>query len=106
MEIEDRAKEQHSVSGLSECCYLGGIFDPSGIERTKGYPGVSVFERTGVNGTLQTGTWVIRIRGYNVSTGSQTVYWATHISKINVVAHRSMTSCCRSHSDSLFWSRL
>jgi serine protease AprX len=55
------------------------LIDPSGIERAKGYSGVSVFERTGVNGALQTGTWVIRIRGYNVPTGSQTVYWATHI---------------------------
>jgi len=55
------------------------LIDPSGIERAKGFSGVSVFERTGVNGTLQAGTWVIRIRGYNVPMGSQTVYWATHI---------------------------
>lgn len=55
------------------------LIDPSGIERAKGYSAVSVFERTGVNGTLQTGTWVIRIRGYSVPTGSQTVYWAAHV---------------------------
>ncbi|CAH1081526.1 S8 family serine peptidase [Candidatus Nitrotoga sp. 1052] len=55
------------------------LIDPSGIERAKGYSGVSIFERTGVNGALQAGTWVIRIRGYNVPTGSQTVYWATHV---------------------------
>ena len=55
------------------------LIDPSGVERAKGYSSVSVFERTGVNGTLQTGTWKIRIRGYSVPTGSQTVYWAVHI---------------------------
>lgn len=57
------------------------LIDPSGVERAKGYSAVSVFERTGVNGTLQTGTWTIRIRGYSVPTGSQTVYWAAHIRK-------------------------
>lgn len=55
------------------------LIDPSGVERAKGFSGVSIFERTGVDGALQTGTWVIRIRGYNVPTGSQTVYWAVHI---------------------------
>ncbi len=55
------------------------LLDPSGAERAKGYSAVSIFERTGVNGTLQTGKWIIRIRGYSVPTGSQTVYWAAHI---------------------------
>jgi hypothetical protein len=55
------------------------LIDPSGVERAKGYSGVSIFERAGVGGTLQTGTWVIRIRGYSVPTGSQTAYWAVHV---------------------------
>lgn len=55
------------------------LIDPNGIERAKGYSSISVFERTGVNGSLQSGTWKIRIRGYQVPTGSQTVYWAAHI---------------------------
>lgn len=55
------------------------LIDPSGAERAKGYSGVSVFERTGVNGVLQPGNWRVRIRGYSVPTGSQTVYWAVHM---------------------------
>ena len=55
------------------------LIDPSGVEHARGYSGVSIFERTGVNGALQSGTWTIRVRGYNVPTGSQTVYWAVHI---------------------------
>ena len=55
------------------------LIDPSGVERAKGYSAVSVFERTGVNGALQSGRWVVRIRGYSVPTGSQTVYWAVHV---------------------------
>ncbi len=55
------------------------LIDPSGVEQSKGYSGVSVFERAGVGGALQVGTWTVRIRGYDVNTGSQTVYWAAHI---------------------------
>lgn len=55
------------------------LIDPSGAERAKGYSAVSVFERTGVNGALQSGRWIVRIRGYRVPTGSQTVYWAVHV---------------------------
>lgn len=36
----------------------------------------SVFEKVRVNGPLATGTWRIRINGYNVRSGPQTVYWA------------------------------
>ncbi|SFL56494.1 S8 family peptidase [Azotobacter beijerinckii] len=55
------------------------LIDPSGVERAKGYSAVSVFERTGVNGAVDAGTWIVRIRGYSVPTGSQTVYWAVHV---------------------------
>lgn len=55
------------------------LIDPSGVERAKGYSGASVFERTGVNEAVAAGTWIVRIRGYSVPTGSQTVYWAVHV---------------------------
>lgn len=55
------------------------LIDPSGVERAKGYSAVSVFERTGVNGAVDAGTWIVRIRGYSVPTDSQTVYWAVHV---------------------------
>jgi len=57
------------------------LIDPSGVERDRGYSGVSVFERAAVNGTLTAGTWTLRVRGYNVPTGAQTVYWAAHIER-------------------------
>lgn len=57
------------------------LIDPSGVERARGYSSASVFERAAVDGTLQTGTWTLRIRGYRVQTGTQTVYWASHIQR-------------------------
>ncbi len=39
----------------------------------------SVFERARVAGAVTSGTWKLRIRGYSVPTGSQTVYWAAHV---------------------------
>ncbi|MCH7667350.1 MAG: S8 family serine peptidase [Acidobacteria bacterium] len=55
------------------------LIDPSGVERSRGYSGVSIFERAGAGGALQVGTWTVRLRGFDVNTGSQTVYWAAHI---------------------------
>lgn len=55
------------------------LIDPSGVERARGYSGPSVFERARVAGTLPTGQWTLRIRGYSVPTGAQVVYWASHI---------------------------
>lgn len=55
------------------------LLDPSGVERAKGYSSAGIFERTQVGGTLATGTWTVRIRGYSVRTSSQVVYWAAHI---------------------------
>jgi hypothetical protein len=57
------------------------LIDPSGIERARGYSSASVFERAAVDGNLQTGTWTLRIRGYRIRTGTQTVYWASHIQR-------------------------
>ncbi|WP_083305036.1 S8 family serine peptidase [Moorena producens] len=55
------------------------LIDPTGTERARGFSAVSVFERARVSGSLTPGTWKIRIRGFNVPTGSQMVYWASHI---------------------------
>ncbi|NEO64800.1 MAG: hypothetical protein F6J98_32150, partial [Moorea sp. SIO4G2] len=55
------------------------LIDPTGTERARGFSAVSVFERARVSGSLTPGTWKIRIRGFNVPTGSQVVYWASHI---------------------------
>lgn len=55
------------------------LIDPSGLEHARGYSSASVFERAAVDGNLQAGTWTLRIRGYSVPTGAQTVYWASHI---------------------------
>lgn len=38
----------------------------------------TVFERARAAGALTPGTWTLRIYGYSVPTGSQTVYWAAH----------------------------
>lgn len=53
------------------------LVDPSGVQRSSSLSVPSVFERTRVTGGLS-GTWKIRIRGYSVPTGSQTVYYAAH----------------------------
>lgn len=57
------------------------LIDPSGVEHARGYSSASVFERAAVDGNLQVGTWTLRIRGYSVRTGAQTVYWASHIER-------------------------
>ncbi|WP_373530203.1 S8 family serine peptidase [Nostoc sp.] len=54
------------------------LIDPTGVERARGFSALSVFERARVSGALASGTWKIRIRGYNVPTGGQVVYWASH----------------------------
>ncbi|WP_427156982.1 S8 family peptidase [Aliinostoc sp. HNIBRCY26] len=55
------------------------LIDPSGVEKARGFSALSVFERAKVAGSLTPGTWKLRIRGYSVPTGGQTVYWAAHI---------------------------
>jgi serine protease AprX len=51
------------------------LIDPSGTVRASSLSIPSVFERARVSVSVPTGTWKLRIRGYNVN-GSQTVYWA------------------------------
>ncbi len=55
------------------------IVSPSNVVQDSGLSIVSVFERARVDGSVVTGTWKIRIRGYSVPTGIQTVYWAAHV---------------------------
>lgn len=55
------------------------LVDPSGVERDFSISIPSVFERAEVVGAVPSGTWKLRIRGYSVPTGSQTVYWAAHV---------------------------
>jgi hypothetical protein len=52
--------------------------NPSGgiMAFSQGIP--SVFERVQVDGALQTGTWQIRIKGFNIPFGSQTVYYVVY----------------------------
>jgi hypothetical protein len=38
----------------------------------------SVFERARATGSI-TGSWTLRITGYAVPAGPQTVYWAAHV---------------------------
>jgi hypothetical protein len=55
------------------------LVDPSGVTRDWSLSIPSVYERARVAGSVSTGTWKLRIRGYNVSIGPQTVYWAAHV---------------------------
>lgn len=54
------------------------IVDPGGVGRAFSVSIPSVFERARVTGSIAAGTWKIRIRGFDVNTTSQTVYWAAH----------------------------
>jgi hypothetical protein len=52
------------------------LIDPGGTTRDMSISINSVFERARVTSPIPSGTWRVRIRGYDVNTGSQTVYWA------------------------------
>jgi hypothetical protein len=67
----ETASQQHNDIDLS-------LIDPSGVERSSSTSVPSVFERARVAGSVPSGTWKLRIRGYSV-TGSQTVYWAAKV---------------------------
>jgi serine protease AprX len=55
------------------------LIDPNGSERASSTSIASVFERARVSGRVAQGTWKLRIRGFRVPWGSQTVYWAAHV---------------------------
>jgi serine protease AprX len=52
------------------------IIDPTGAVRGSSISIPSVFERARATGSIPTGTWKVRIRGFNVPLAPQTVYWA------------------------------
>lgn len=54
------------------------LIDPSGVERAVSRSGPSVFERARYNGTVSAGTWTLRISGFAVPSGSQTVYYTAY----------------------------
>ena len=51
------------------------LVDPAGNTRAFSVSINSVFERAQVTGQIAQGTWKLRIKGYNVPTGPQVVYW-------------------------------
>jgi serine protease AprX len=56
------------------------IATPSGANHSYSTSTVSVFEKVRVTGApLAHGNWIVRIRGFSVPGGSQTVYWAAHV---------------------------
>ncbi|RZI61955.1 MAG: hypothetical protein EOP37_05320 [Rubrivivax sp.] len=55
------------------------LIDPSGVVRASSLSIPSVFERVRAAGAVKSGPWKLRVRGYNVPTGGQTVYWAAHV---------------------------
>lgn len=67
----ETAAQQHNDIDL----YL---IDPSGNTVASSISGVSVFERARFTGPLMAGTWTLRVYGYSVPTGAQTVYFAAH----------------------------
>jgi serine protease AprX len=65
----ETAAQAHNVIDLF-------LIDPGGTERARGYSWNSIFERARVAGTLTSGTWTLRIQGFQVNTFAQVVYWA------------------------------
>lgn len=55
------------------------LYDPSGTERAKGYSALSVFEVARVSGPLTAGTWTLKVKGYSVASGPQSVYWTADV---------------------------
>jgi hypothetical protein len=52
---------------------------PDGSVADWSLSGPSVFERARADGAVANGTWKVRIQGYSVTGGRQTVYWAAHV---------------------------
>jgi serine protease AprX len=55
------------------------IMDPANVQRAMGFSSVSVFERTEYMAPLATGTWKVRVKGWSVPSGPQTVYWSARV---------------------------
>ena len=57
------------------------IIDPNGSTRASSLSINSIYERARVTGTIQPGTWIIEIRGYDTWASNHPVYWAAHVSR-------------------------
>jgi len=57
------------------------IIDPNGSTRASSLSVNSIYERARATGTIQPGTWVIEIRGYDTWASNHPVYWAAHVSR-------------------------
>jgi len=68
----ETAAQSHNDVDLS-------LIDPSGITRASSLSVSSIFERARFSGAVASGTWTLRIRGFSVPTGSQTVFFSAHI---------------------------
>ncbi len=55
------------------------LVNPGGSVAAFSVSGPSVFERARVSGPIQAGTWTVRIQGFNVPSGPQTVYWTAGV---------------------------
>jgi len=55
------------------------LLEPSGAVKASSQSAVSVFERALVTNTLAAGQWKLRIHGFKVPIGGQTVSWAAHV---------------------------
>jgi serine protease AprX len=54
------------------------LVNPNGVEVATSLDVPSVFEKVQVTGAIAPGTWTLRINGFSVPGGSQTVFWAAH----------------------------
>jgi hypothetical protein len=64
----EAAREAHDDIDLK-------LIDPGGTQVASSISVVSVFERLRHERELRPGTWTLRIQGFKVSSGPQTVYW-------------------------------
>jgi hypothetical protein len=55
------------------------LVDPSGNTRASSTSANSVYERCRLAGPVAQGGWKVRVRGFHVPFGIQTVYWAAHV---------------------------
>jgi serine protease AprX len=55
------------------------LVDPGGAIQDASVSASSVFERARVAGPVAAGTWKLRLRGFSVPAGPQTVYYAAHV---------------------------
>jgi len=68
----ESAAQQHNDIDLT-------LIRPNGTTADSSISIPSVFERAQAAGSVTSGTWKLRIRGFRVRTGAQVVYWAAHV---------------------------